>query len=65
MAKRFYVYDFDKEKFQTHLADVGWWEEPSMRVNVYLLVILVTLFIALALVAFSRLGKFRSQKDRC
>ncbi|MGH7834187.1 MAG: hypothetical protein ACREQK_11125 [Candidatus Binatia bacterium] len=59
-----YVYDFDKERFQAHVADVGWWEEPSMRVNVYLLVILVTLSIALALVAFSRLGKFRRQKDR-
>jgi len=31
---------------------------------VYLLVIFITLFIALALVTFSRLGKFLSQKER-
>jgi hypothetical protein len=59
-----YVYDFDKGKFQTNLADVPRWEEPSMRVNVYLFVIFVTLFIALALVTFSHSGKFLSQKDR-
>ena len=35
-----------------------------MRVKVYLLVIFVTLFIAIALVTFSHLGKFLSQKDR-
>ncbi len=51
-----YVYDFDTRKFQTDLASVPRWPEPSMRVNVYLLVIFVTLFIALALVTFSRLA---------
>jgi hypothetical protein len=35
-----------------------------MRVNVYLLVILVTLFVAFALVTFSHLGRFLRQKDR-
>jgi len=53
-----YVYDFDNGKFQTNLADVPRWEEPPTRVNVYLLVIFVTLFIALALLTFSRLGDF-------
>jgi hypothetical protein len=60
-----YVYDFDKGRFQTDLAYVRRWGEPSMHVNVHLLVIFVTLFIALALVTFSSLGKFLSQKDRC
>ena len=52
-----YVYDFDKGTFQANWADVPRREEPYMRVKVYLIVILVTLFIALALVTFSRLGK--------
>jgi hypothetical protein len=58
-----YVYDFDKERSDGLVCSR--WEEPTMRVNVYLLVIFVTLFIALALVTFPRLGKFLSQKDRC
>jgi hypothetical protein len=58
-----YVYDFDKGKFQTNLADVPRWAEPYVRVNAYLLVIFVTLFIALALVTFSSLEKFLSLKD--
>jgi len=53
-----YVYDFDTGTFQTHLADVPAWEEPYARADVHLLVIFVTLFIALALVTFSRLDKF-------
>ena len=57
-----YVYDFDKERFHTNLADVPRWEEPSMRVNLYLLVIVATLFIALAIVTFSRLGRFLSKR---
>ena len=60
-----YVYDFDKGTFQTNLADVPRWEQPYMRVNVYLLVILVTIFIALALVTFFTLRQFLSQKGRC
>ena len=60
-----YVYDFDKGRFEANLADVPRWEEPSMRVNFYLLVIFVTLFIAIAVVTFSCLGKFLSEKDRC
>ena len=59
-----YVYDFDKGRFQTDLAYAPKWGEPYMRVKVYLLVIFVTLFIVLALVTFSRLGQFLSQKDR-
>jgi hypothetical protein len=59
-----YVYDFHKGTFEANWADVPRPEEPSVRVNVYLLVIFVTLFIALALVSFSRLGKFLRQKDR-
>jgi len=49
-----YVYDFDKERFQTDWAAVPKWEEPAMRVDVYLVVIFVTLLIALALVLRSR-----------
>jgi hypothetical protein len=59
-----YVYDFDNGRFQTHLADAPWWEERPLRVNVYLLVIFATLSIVLALVAFLRLRKFRSEKAR-
>ena len=57
-----YVYDFDKGRFETNSVDVPRRGEPFMRVKIYLLVILVTLFIALALVTFSRLGKFFSEK---
>jgi hypothetical protein len=57
-----YVYDFDKGRFEADWADVPRRGEPALRVKVYLLVILVTLFIALALVTFSRFGKFVSQK---
>jgi hypothetical protein len=57
-----YVYDFDAGRFQTDLAYVPKWEEPTMLVNVYVLAIFVMLFIALALVTFSHLGKFLSQK---
>jgi hypothetical protein len=60
-----YVYDFDKGTFQTNLADVPRWGEPYVRVNVSLLVIFVTLFIAIALVTFSGFDKFLRQKDRC
>ncbi len=49
-----YVYDFDKERFQTHRAAVPKWEEPAIRVEVYLVVIFVTLLIALALVLLWR-----------
>jgi hypothetical protein len=57
-----YVYDFDKRKFEANWADVPRRGEPFMRLIV--LVIFVTLFIALALVTSSRLGKFLSQNDR-
>jgi hypothetical protein len=60
-----YVYDFDKGSFQTDLAYVAMWEEPYMRVKVYLLAIFVPLFIAIALFTFSYVGKFLRQRDRC
>jgi hypothetical protein len=60
-----YVYDFEKRRFEANWADVPKPEEPYLRVQVYVLVILVTLFIALALVTFSGLGNFLSQKERC
>jgi hypothetical protein len=60
-----YVYDFHKGTFEANWADVPRPAEPTVRVNVYLLVIFVTLFIALAVVTFSSLGKLFSQKDRC
>jgi hypothetical protein len=53
-----YVYDFDKGRFQTGLADVPRWDEPHVRVRVYVLVIFITLFIALAVITFSQAGKF-------
>jgi len=59
-----YVYDFDKERFEANWVDVPRRGEPFVRLKVYLLVIFITLFIALALVTFSRLGKFLSQKER-
>ncbi len=58
-----YVYDFDKAKFETHLADFPGREEPAARVNIFLLLAFVTLFAAIALVAFTRFGKFSRQKD--
>jgi hypothetical protein len=60
-----YVYDFDRREFQTDLAYIPRWEEPTMLVTVYVLAICVTLFVALALITFSHLGKFLRQKDRC
>ena len=59
-----YVYDFAKGIFQNSWTGMPPWEEPSMHVNVYLLVIFVILFIAIAVVTFSHLDKFRSQKAR-
>jgi hypothetical protein len=60
-----YVYDFDKGKFQTHLADLPRREAPYMHVNVFLLVTFATFFIALALVTFSRLRRVPQPRDRC
>jgi hypothetical protein len=60
-----YVYDFDKGKFQTNLADLPRREERDTRVNVILLVTFVTLLIALALITFSRSKRFLSRQDRC
>jgi hypothetical protein len=59
-----YVYDLGKGSFQTDLANVPSWEEPSMRVDVHRLVIFLTLFIALALVSLLLLRKFIRQKPR-
>ncbi|MBI2364123.1 MAG: hypothetical protein HYV01_03840 [Deltaproteobacteria bacterium] len=59
-----YVYDFNSGRFQTQLAGVPWWEEPDRRVNRYAVAIFIALFIALALVAFSRLGRSSAQKIR-
>jgi hypothetical protein len=57
-----YVYDFDRGRFEANWTDVPRRGEPYVRLNLYLLVIVVTLFITLALVTFSRFGKFVSQK---
>jgi hypothetical protein len=56
-----YVYDFDQGRFETHMAGVPNWDEPSIRANAYLLVSLVTVFIALAIFTFSSFGKFLRQ----
>jgi len=58
-----YVYDFDNGRFETSLANVPRFEELAMLVNLYLLVVFVTLFVALAVVTFSLLGNFLRQKD--
>jgi hypothetical protein len=58
-----YVYDFNTERFETNWADVPRWEEPTTIGYVYVLVIFVILFIALALVTFSNLVKFLKPKD--
>ena len=58
-----YVYDFDKGRFETSLANVPRFEEPAMLVNLYLLVIFATLFVALALATFSVLRIFLRQND--
>ena len=68
-----YVYDFDRGKFQTDIANLPRWEEPSARleerqetparIDLYLMVILVTLFIALALLIVTALSNFLRQKD--
>lgn len=68
-----YVYDFDRGKFQTDIANLPRWEEPSARleerqetparIDLFLMVILVTLFIALALLIFTALSNFLRQKD--
>lgn len=58
-----YVYDFYKGKFEANWADVPKPEEPYLRMQVYVLAILVTLFIALALVTFSCLRNFLRQKE--
>ena len=52
-----YVYDFDQGKFQTHWVDFPKREEPRRRDNVFSIVILVTLFGGLAIVAFARLRR--------
>ena len=69
-----YVYEFDKQKFQTDIADLPKWaepsaliekrQEPSAPMDLYLMVIFVTLIIALALLIFAALGNFLRQKDR-
>lgn len=58
-----YVYDFAKAKFQTNLADVPKPEAPYIVEALYLLIILVTLFIALALITFSRLRHSLIRQD--
>ena len=68
-----YVYDFDREKFLTNIADIPQWaepsallekrQEPSAPIDPYLMVIFVTLFIVLALLIFTALSKFLRQKD--
>jgi hypothetical protein len=69
-----YVYDFDREKFQTDIADLPKWAEPSAlmekrheptaAIDLYLMVIFVTLFIALALLIFTALSNLLRQKHR-
>jgi hypothetical protein len=58
-----YVYDFAKGRFQANWEDAPGREEPSMHVKVYLLIIFVTLFIALAVATFSCFGKVLRQLE--
>src|SRR5918993_5795158 len=63
-----YLYEFDKGKFQTDIADLPSWAEPSALMekrqeppapmDLFLLVILVTLFIVLALLIFTPIRNF-------
>jgi hypothetical protein len=53
-----YVYDFDKGKFQTQLADFPTPEKPYTRVSLFPIIALITLFTALGLVSYVRLRKF-------
>jgi hypothetical protein len=69
-----YVYDFDREKFLTNIEDIPKWAEPSALtekrpepsapIDLYLMVIVISLFIALALLIFTPLSNFLRQKDR-
>ncbi|HEY7319485.1 MAG TPA: hypothetical protein VIE89_18115 [Candidatus Binatia bacterium] len=59
-----YVYDFDKGKFEANWTDVPRPEEPTKSMQVYLFVICITLFLALALVTFSRFKNFLRPKGR-
>ena len=68
-----YVYDFERDKFLTNIADVPKWaepsaliekpQEPSAPMDVYL-VIFVALIIALAVLVFTALSNLLRQKDR-
>ena len=68
-----YVYDFEREKFLTNIADVPKWaepsaliekpQEPSAPMDVYV-VIFVALIIALAVLVFTALSNLLRQKDR-
>ncbi|MGE5219208.1 MAG: hypothetical protein ACM3SP_19600 [Chloroflexota bacterium] len=60
-----YVYDFDKGRFQTQWTDLPEWQEPSTRIDISLLVIFLTLFIALALATFVLCGKIADERNRC
>jgi hypothetical protein len=69
-----YVYDFDKEKFQTDIADLPRWaepsaligtrQEPSAPIDLYLMVIFIILFLAAALLILTPISNFLRQKDR-
>jgi hypothetical protein len=69
-----YVYDFDREKFLTNIEDIPKWaepsaliekrQEPSAPMDLYLMVIFITLFIAVALLILTPLSNFLRQKDR-
>lgn len=59
-----YVYDFASGRFQTQWAGVPWWEEPERRVDRYAVAVFMALFIALAVVAYSRLGRSSAKKIR-
>jgi hypothetical protein len=69
-----YIYDFDKQKFQTNIAALPKWGEPSALIekrqepvapiSLYLMMIFITLFIAVAVLIFTPLSNFLRQKDR-
>ncbi len=59
-----YVYDFAKASFQTELAAIPPWEEPRVRADLYLVLLIITLLLALALVIFSRFLPLPWQKAR-
>jgi hypothetical protein len=60
-----YVYDFAAGRFRTDLANLPKWEEPSTVLNLYSVVVFITLFVAINLIAFAQLGRLVMGTVKC